>query len=135
MLNIEKFKEQVGCNIPATEAQIRICNLKLRQNNLPEIPTDFSKVLEVCNGFSNEDTSIFGAEIKNNNWYTDIAEFNISYFQGEPAKWLILGESDFFFLVYDELQSKYYVADRDTFDEEFSTEDVSSPLEYMLKIE
>lgn len=135
MLNIEKFKEQVGCNQSTGEAQIRICNLKLKQNNLPEIPQEYAEVLKMCNGFSNEDVFVFGTEIKNNNWYKDLADFNIAYFRGNTANWLILGEDDFFFFIYDSEQKKYYIADRDDLREEFSDSDFLAPLEYILRIE
>lgn len=135
MLDVDIIKEQVGCNEPATEAQIKICNLKLKQNNLPELPTEYSDVLKICNGFSNEDVSVFGVEIKNNNWYEDVADFNISYFHGNSAQWLILGKNDFFFFVYDAEQKIYYVVDRDTMDDECSSSDLAIPLQYILRIE
>ena len=135
MLSIEDIKNQVGCNAPATEAQIQLCNLKLRQSNLPELPVDYAYMLKICNGFSNEDAAIFGADVKDNNWYEDIAEFNITYFRGKSAEWLILGEDDFFFFIYDARQKRYYIADRDTFDEEFSSADFILPVEYILKVE
>lgn len=135
MLNVDIFKEQVGCNVAANEAQIRICNLKLKQNNLPEIPQEYAEVLKMCNGFSNEDVFVFGAEIKNNNWYKDLAEFNIAYFRGNKVTWLILGEDDFSFFIYDAKQKKYYIAGRDDLEEEFSDSDFLTSLEYILKIE
>lgn len=135
MLDVDIIKEQVGCNEPATEAQIKICNLKLKQNNLPELPTEYSDVLKICNGFSNEDVSVFGVEIKNNNWYEDVADFNISYFHGNSAQWLILGKNDFFFFVYDAEQKIYYVVDRDSMDDECSSSDLAIPLQYILRIE
>ena len=135
MLNIDKIKEQVGYNNPATEPQIRICNLKLKQNNLPELPADYAEILKICNGFSNEDVSVFGVEIKNNNWFKDVASFNIDYFHGNAAQWLILGEDDFFFFVYDAAQKKYYIVDRDSFEEELCSTDCALPIEYILRIE
>lgn len=135
MQDIEKIKEQVGFNVPADEAQIKICNIKLKQNNLPELPLEYISLLKNCNGFSNEDCSVFGAEIKNNNWYKDIAAFNISYFHGKSSKWLILGENDFFYFIYDDEQKKYYVADRDNLEEERSDNDFYLLLEFLLRIE
>ena len=119
MSDIDVIKEQVGYNKPATEAQIRICNLKLKQNNLPEIPTDFENLIKQCNGFSNEDARIFGADVKDNNWYKDVATFNIAYFNGNSANWLILGENDFYFFIYDSEQKKYCITDRDTLEDEY----------------
>lgn len=135
MSDIDIIKEQVGYNQPATEAQIRICNFKLKQNNLPEIPGKFIALLKQCNGFSNEDAHIFGADVKNHNWYKDIADFNIAYFHQDHADWLILGESDFFFFIYDSGQKKYFIADRDTLEEEFSETDFMPAINSLLRIE
>lgn len=135
MPDMERIKVQVGCNEPASEAQIKICNIKLKQNNLPELPVEYTEVLKICNGFSNEDAAVFGVEIKNNNWFKDIAVFNIAYFHGNSANWLILGQDDFFYFIYDAEQKKYYIADRDTLDEECSDSDYMLPLEYILRIE
>lgn len=134
MLNIDTIKEQVGCNHPATEAQIKICNLRLRQNNLPELPDEYANLLKMCNGFSNEDALVFGAEVKNHNWYKDIADFNITYFHNGKADWLILGENDFFLFIYDSEQKKYFIADRDTLEEEFSATDFMSAVINILRI-
>ena len=135
MLDFDRIKGQVGCNEPATEAQIKICNLRLKQNNLPELPTDYCDILKIYNGLSNEDASVFGVEIKNNNWYEDVADFNISYFNGNSAQWLILGKDNFFFFVYDAEQKMYYIVDRDTMDDECSSPDVAVPINYILRIE
>lgn len=134
MLDIKYIEEQAGCNEAAKEAQIRICNLKLKQNNLPELPFEFTDFLMLHNGFSNEDAKIFGAEIKNNNWYKDIATFNIKYFHSGKADWLILGENDDFFLIYDSEQKKYYISDRDDLEEEFSGTDFMQTISYILRI-
>ncbi|MBQ8481401.1 MAG: hypothetical protein IJ532_02565 [Alphaproteobacteria bacterium] len=135
MPDMEIIKEQVGCNEPATEAQIKICNIKLKQNNLPELPAEYAEVLKVCNGFSNEDVSVFGTEIKNNNWFKDAAVFNTAYFHGNGADWLILGEDDFVYFVYSAGEKKYHIIDRDTLEKEFSTEDISVALNSILRIE
>lgn len=135
MLNVDEIKEQVGCNEPAIEAQIRICDLRLKQNNLPELPSNYVDLLKICNGFSNEDASVFGAGIKDNNWYKDIADFNIAHFHGNGTNCLILGESDFFFFVYDAKEGKYYIVDRDTLEEEYSQADFMPMVKYILRIE
>lgn len=135
MSDIDIIKEQVGCNNPATEAQIRICNLKLKQNNLPEMPTEFENLVKICNGFSNEDARIFGADVQNNNWFKDVATFNIAYFHGNSSNWLILGESDFYFFIYDSEKNKYYIADRDTLEDEFPEIDFMTAVNHILRIE
>lgn len=135
MLDVKNIEENVGCNIPATEAQIRICNLKLKQNNLPELPAEYIELLKSHNGFSNEDAKIFGVEINNHNWYKDVAQFNISYFHGNKADWLILGESDFFFFIYDSGQKKYFITDRDDMEEEYSETDFMPAVYYLLHID
>ena len=135
MSDVDIIKEQVGYNQPATEAQIRICNLKLKQNNLPEVPNEYADLLKICNGFSNEDALVFGADVKNHNWYKDIADFNIAYFHNGKADWLILGENDFFLFIYDSGQKKYIIADRDTLEEEFSETDFMPAVNSLLRIE
>lgn len=135
MLNVDILKEQVGCNAPASEAQIKICNLKLKQNNLPELPSEYADMLKICNGFSNEDAHIFGVEVQNNNWYKDIAAFNIAYFHGQSANWLILGEDEVSLFIYDTEQQNYYIADRDTLEEDFVSKDFAKAVECILRIE
>ena len=135
MPDMETIKEQVGCNEPATEAQIKICNIKLKQSNFPELPGEYAEILKICNGFSNEDVSVFGAEIKNNNWFKNVADFNMAYFHNNGADWLILGEDDFVYFVYSAGEKKYCIVDRDTLEEEFSTEDISVALNCILRIE
>ena len=135
MVNLSRIIEQAGCNVPASEAAIRMCNMKLRQNKLPELPASFGEVLKICNGISNEGTVVFGAEIKNNSWFKDVAAFNIAYFKGQSADWLILGEDDFFFFIYDSVSRIYCVVDRDTMEEHVSGDDVQQVLECMLRIE
>ena len=135
MSELEVIKEQVGYNQPATEAQIRICNLKLKQNNLPELPKEYIDLLKKCNGFSNEDARIFGAEIKDNNWYKDVASFNITHFHGQGSNWLILGESDFAFFIYDSKQKKYCISDRDTLEAEYSKIDFMRAINDILRVE
>lgn len=134
MLDVKYMEEQVGCNIPATDIQVKICNMKLKQNNLPELPDGYADLLKIHNGFSNEDAKVFGVEIKNNNWYKDIADFNINYFHGNKADWLILGENDYFFLIYDSSQKKYFVSDRDDLEEEYSETDFMQTINYLLRI-
>ena len=135
MSDLKFIEEQVGCNKPATEAQIKICNIKLKQNNLPELPQRFTDLLKAHNGFSNEDAKIFGAEVKDNNRYKDVAAFNIAYFHGNKANWLILGENDFSYFIYDSEQNKYYMTDRDSMEEEHSEIDMMPILDDVLRIE
>ena len=135
MFNINRIKEQVGFHLPASEGQIRICNIKLKQNSLPEIPQAYADVLKACNGFSNEDCCVFGAETAKHNKYKDIAEFNVSYFHKQTSDWLILGENDFFYFIYDATQKKYVLADRDTLEEEISSEDFDVVMEAVLRID
>ena len=135
MSDIDIIKEQVGYNKPATEAQIKICNIKLKQNNLPEMPTEFENLVKICNGFSNEDARIFGADVQNNNWYKDVATFNIAYFHGNSSNWLILGESDFYFFIYDSEKNKYHIADRDTLEDEFPEIDFMTAVNHILRNE
>lgn len=135
MLHTDKIKEQVGCNEPANEAQIRICNIKLKKNNLPEIPAEYAELLKIGNGFSNEDVAVFGVEIKNHNWFKDIADFNIAYFHGQEADWLILGEDETRYFLYDSGQKKYFVAEKDDLYEVAEDDDFAEILENFLRIE
>ena len=135
MLTITHIKEQVGCNTSATDVQIKICNIKLKQNNLPELPVDFCNLIKTANGFSNEDCLIFGAETDDNNHYKDVFLFNKAYFHGKTSHWLILGENDFFYLIYDEIKKTYHIADRDTLETEYSDTTLNSLIELFLRIE
>lgn len=133
MLNL--LKEQIGCNQPATPTQIAMCNVKLKQAELPEIPESYAELLKSANGFSNEGALAFGAEIKNNNWFTDIVKYNQEYFDGEPSSWLILGADDWFYFVYNKIENKYGLLDQDTLKAEWISENIEVPLFQLLKIE
>ncbi|MBR1841227.1 MAG: hypothetical protein IJ778_03775 [Alphaproteobacteria bacterium] len=133
VLNI--LKEQIGCNQPATAAQIAMCNVKLKQARLPEIPADYAELLTQANGFSNEGALAFGAEIKNNNWFTDIVKYNQEYFDGKPSSWLILGADDWFYFVYNKIENKYGLLDQDTLKADWISENIEVPLFQLLKIE
>lgn len=135
MFDINKIKEQVGFHIPASDGQIKICNIKLKQNNLPELPKDYSDLLKMCNGFSNEDCTVFGAEITKHNRYKDIVSFNTAYFHQQPSEWLILGENDFFYFIYDAKEKMYVLADRDSLATEISDTNFAPVLEAILRIE
>ena len=133
--DVERLKEQVGCNAPAGEAEIKICNLKLRQNHLPELPADFCEILKISNGFSNEDCAVFGVQTGENKHFKDVATFNVAYFHGREAKWLILGENDFFYLIYDAEQKKYHIAERDDLETTLSEDTIDEPLKALLRVE
>lgn len=133
VLNI--LKEQIGCNQPATAAQIAMCNVKLKQARLPEIPADYAELLTQANGFSNEGALAFGAEIRNNNWFKDIVLYNEEYFGGEPATWLILGADDWFYFVYNKTENKYGLLDQDTMEASFISDTYIEPMFELLKIE
>lgn len=132
---LERLKENVGYNEPATLAQIKLCNMKLKQNALFEIPADFADLLMQCNGFSNDDAEVFGAEIKGHNWYRDLAEYNISFFRKQPSSWLVLGKDDMYFLGYDKEREEYAIVDQDTLEAEFSTKTLSEALGFILRVD
>ena len=64
-----------------------------------------------------------------------MAAFNAAYFHDSGADWLILGESDFFFFVYDSGQKQYYLVDRDTLEEKYSDVEFMPVLSEILRIE
>ncbi|MBR2137295.1 MAG: hypothetical protein IJ852_04990 [Alphaproteobacteria bacterium] len=132
---IETLKTHVGYNLPATLAQIKMCNMKLKQNNLPEIPIDFANLLMQCNGFSNDDAEVFGAESKGHNVYRDLVEYNLSFFRHQAASWLVLGKDDMYFLGYDQKKGMYAIIDQDTLEAEFSTESLPEALGYILRVD
>ena len=133
VLNI--LKEQIGCNHPASLAQISMCNIKLKQAGLPEIPADYVELLKSANGFSNEGALAFGAEVKNNNWFTDIVKYNQEYFEEQPSSWLILGADDWYYFAYNKLQNQYALLDQDTLNAEWISDNIEEPLFQLLKIE
>ncbi len=129
-----KLKEVVGCNLPASEAQIRAANLKLKQDGLPPLPEEFAALLKCANGFSNDDVRIFGAELKNSSYFDDLFTYNHSLFHGKPANWLVLGRDDYYFLIYIPSIQAYQLVDQDTLQPEMSTETLETPLLSILRI-
>ena len=52
LINILAENEEVGKNSPCTDMQITVANVKLRKNNIPNIPNDFAELLKKYNGDS-----------------------------------------------------------------------------------
>lgn len=135
MINLELIKSQVGCNEAANLAQIKLCNHKLQKANLPEIPSAYAELLQQCNGFSNEDARVFGAEITDNNWYTDIFAYNQRFFDEENSSVLILGVDDERYFIYDTTDKEYRLIDQYTYEIVFSDTSFEGCLYRLLRIE
>ena len=132
---IKTIREQVGCNEPATVLQISMYNAKLKQAGLPDLPANYAALLQQANGFSNEGHLVFGAEVKNNNWFKDIVTYNLRYFGSEKAQWLILGADDWFYFIYNKEKNKYCVVDQDSFEPEVESDSFEEPLSWILNVD
>ena len=132
---IKTIKEQVGCNEPATVLQISMCNAKLKQAGLPELPATYAALLQQFNGFSNEGALVFGAEIKENNWFKDIVTYNLRYFGDEKASWIIIGADDWFYFIYNKEKNKYFIVDQVSFEPEVESNTFEEPLSWILHLE
>ena len=132
---ISKFKNEVGCNEAATIAQIKLCNLKLKQAGFPELPDEYAELLMQANGFSNEGVEVFGAEVKDNNWFKDIAAYNLRYFKSHASPWVLLGKDEYFYFIYEKQQNKYAIVEQDSVALEFISDNLQEVLSKFLRIE
>ena len=97
--NMKNILQQAGCNTPASEAQIKLCNVKLIQHGFPELPEGFAKVLLEANGLTADDANIFGVGLEEGGWFDDVCDYNIQHCQA-PSKRLVLGYDDDTRLIY-----------------------------------
>ncbi len=131
----EHIRLETGCNNPATKAQLKIANLKLKTLKLPELPAEFLQILELSNGLSNEGANVFGVEIKTNSFYYDLVEYNTHFFKNQPSNWLILGFDESFYFVYDAQKERYTLIDQDSFFENISSQQLEPVLKQFLRLE
>lgn len=129
---MKKIKEQTGCNAPATEAQIKLCNVKLKQHGFPELPEDFAKVLLEANGVTADDANIFGVGLEEGGWFDDVCDYNIQHCQA-PSKKLVLGYDDDTRLIYYAEEKLYRV--KSEMGKDMESNDVIEALEYFLRIQ
>ena len=130
--NMKNILQQAGCNTPASEAQIKLCNVKLKQHGFPELPEGFAKVLLEANGLTADDANIFGVGLEEGGWFDDVCDYNIKHCQA-PSKRLVLGYDDDTRLIYYAEEKLYRVESERGKDME--SNDVIEALEYFLRIQ
>ncbi len=126
--------QNIGCNKPLSEAQIKIANIKLKQCGLPEIPSDFAAIIREANGFSNEGALVFGVETASN-FFEDLVLFNQQFFRKRPSSKLILGYDECFYFLYEDKDKTYKIVDKDTLEEENSTTSPDELIGFLLRAE
>ena len=129
-----QIKQNIGCNQAAEDAQIRVTNLKLKQDGFSPLPDEFIALLKFANGLSNDDVRIFGAELKDLTYFDDLVTFNRQFFHQQSANWLILGRDDNFYLIYVPSLQAYQLVDQDTLQPEISSKSLEKPLLSFLRI-
>lgn len=126
---------QVGTNKGAFLAQIEMCNIKLKQLNLPKLPDEYVELLKKSNGLTHDDIRVFGVDIKDNNWFDDIFSYNTQTAKLQSLKWIILGRDNEMFLIYDEIRNMYHVVDQDDFSIDVSSNSLVEILVYFLHLD
>ena len=130
--NMKNILQQAGCNTPASEAQIKLCNVKLIQHGFPELPEGFAKVLLEANGLTADDANIFGVGLEEGGWFDDVCDYNIQHCQA-PSKRLVLGYDDDTRLIYYAEEKLYRVESE--MGKDMESNDVIEALEYFLRIQ
>lgn len=130
---MNKIKEQAGCNAPASEAQIKMCNVKLKQHNLPELPEAYVKVLQEANGITQDDANVFGVDTQTE-WFVDVCEYNINH-QKTPSTKLIIGYDDDTRVIYDSQDKVYKVVSTELDITDMESSELLEVLEYFLRIQ
>ena len=125
--------DEVGKNNPCTDMQITVANVKLRRNNIPNIPVDFAELLKKYNGLSCDGNTIFGVATETM-FFPDLVDFNISLFEDEETASIVLGQDEDFYLIYDYIQKTYRIIDKFDFEERIRSNELLDVITWILKI-
>jgi len=125
---------EIGRNTPASKIAIAKANLSLKNARLPTLPTEFSELLEHYNGLSHDGAVLFGLE-ENTQFFPNMLAYNSMIFKNKAADFLILGYDEFFYLIYDKVDSLYKLVDKDDFQEDVTSENLEYPLCKLMRID
>ena len=133
LISILAENDEVGKNNPCTDMQITVANVKLRRNNIPNIPVDFAELLKKYNGLSCDGNTIFGVATETM-FFPDLVDFNISLFEDEETANIVLGQDEDFYLIYDYIQKTYRIIDKFDFEERIRSNELLDVITWILKI-
>ncbi len=133
LISILAENDEVGKNNPCTDMQITVANVKLRRNNIPNIPADFAELLKKYNGLSCDGNTIFGVATETM-FFPDLVDFNISIFEDEETASIVLGQDEDFYLIYDYIQKTYRIIDKFDFEERIRSNELLDVITWILKI-
>ena len=133
LISILAENDEVGKNNPCTDMQITVANVKLRRNNIPNIPADFAELLKKYNGLSCDGNTIFGVATETM-FFPDLVDFNISLFEDEETASIVLGQDEDFYLIYDYIQKTYRIIDKFDFEERIRSNELLDVITWILKI-
>ena len=133
LISILAENDEVGKNNPCTDMQITVANVKLRRNNIPNIPVDFAELLKKYNGLSCDGNTIFGVATETM-FFPDLVDFNISIFEDEETANIVLGQDEDFYLIYDYIQKTYRIIDKFDFEERIRSNELLDVITWILKI-
>ena len=133
LISILAENDEVGKNNPCTDMQITVANVKLRRNNIPNIPADFAELLKKYNGLSCDGNTIFGVATETM-FFPDLVDFNISIFEDEETANIVLGQDEDFYLIYDYIQKTYRIIDKFDFEERIRSNELLDVITWILKI-
>ena len=133
LISILAENDEVGKNNPCTDMQITVANVKLRRNNIPNIPVDFAELLKKYNGLSCDGNTIFGVATETM-FFPDLVDFNISIFEDEETASIVLGQDEDFYLIYDYIQKTYRIIDKFDFEERIRSNELLDVITWILKI-
>ena len=133
LISILAENDEVGKNNPCTDMQITVANVKLRRNNIPNIPVDFAELLKKHNGLSCDGNTIFGVATETM-FFPDLVDFNISIFEDEETASIVLGQDEDFYLIYDYIQKTYRIIDKFDFEERIRSNELLDVITWILKI-
>ena len=143
LISILAENDEVGKNNPCTDMQITVANVKLRRNNIPNIPADFAELLKKYNGLSCDGNTIFGVATETM-FFPDLVDFNISLLkeianlkasiEDEETANIVLGQDEDFYLIYDYIQKTYRIIDKFDFEERIRSNELLDVITWILKI-
>ena len=133
LISILAENEEVGKNTPCTDMQITVANVKLRKNNVPNIPADFAELLKKYNGLSCDGNTIFGVATETM-FFPDLVNFNNSLFEDEETTSIVLGQYEDFYLIYDYAAKTYRIIDKFDFEERIRSNELLDVITWILKI-
>ena len=121
---------------PATDEELATVTAFVRQHAGVPVPAGYLAFLRSANGLDFNGTTVYAAEQRrraNGTWQLGFREENLSFGDGGPASWLLLGETGDDYVAVDPRTGRGAVLDKVSRDAVEEFDDVETLLEHVLR--